>query len=321
MKRLFTTIVLLSTVASMAAGSLWPTLGPDSLRTQIATGGYIYGIDDSENGGNSTFIWPNGVDEYEVPYLGFDGALPIVFEENRGLDDLYAGLGVDMRSENDSALDLSNKQGFCLSYASESPMELQIRSLAYGDSNYDYYTMSIPNTNGIYTTLEFPFTFFKQLGWYSVTSITEVKSSVTALVFLKLNQSYNQFTLKQLGYMGECDDFCGWAPQYRTGPPPSSQITCICGTVLVDGKCVSAIQSISLSSSIKAQLSGKVLAFTGLGKETWSVQVVNLQGQVYQSAIVTSAKSNLNLSLLPAGVYMIRATGANSQISQRIVIE
>jgi len=90
----------------MAAGSLRPTNGPDSLRTQIATGGHFYGIDDSFDCGNSHFTWPNVVDEYGVPGLDVDGSLPITLILMQGFDYPYAGLGVDMRNENDSALDL-----------------------------------------------------------------------------------------------------------------------------------------------------------------------------------------------------------------------
>jgi len=51
------------------------------------------------------------------------------------------------------------------------------------------------------------------------------------------------------------------------------------------------------------------------------VQVINLQGQVFSSSVLTSAKSTLNLSNLTSGVYIVRAVGADFNFSQKIVLE
>lgn len=288
--------------SAMAAGTLWPDHGPDGNATQIATGGYFYGYNDSLNGGTSTFEWPNGVDEFEAPGFDADGSLPMVLSLMNGFESPFAAMGVDMIKDQVGEVDLSAKTGFCATYASfASGFTFEVKSPAYGANNYDSYVMTMPNTSGAFTAMDLPFASMKQAGWGDVTALDDVKAAVSAIAF-KFSAAAgkeNQITIKQLGYAGECDGATGTATNHMT----SLKIMATAG------------------SSLKAILSGRALSFSGLSKKSMQVQVINLQGQVFSSSVLTSAKSTLNLSNLTSGVYIVRAVGADFNFSQKIVLE
>jgi len=301
-------LITCSATATFSAGSLWPDLGPDGHATQIATGGYFYGYDDANDGGASTFIWPNGVDEYEAPGLDADGSLTIVMKLRAGFDYPFAALGVDMIKDQADVVDLSAKTGFCVTYASfASGFQFEVKSTAYGAGNYDTYLMTMPNTNGAFTAMELPFASMKQGGWGTVTALADVKAAVSAIAF-KFSSTAgkeNQISIRQLGYAGECDGATGTAINHSGED------------IFLDV----SIKSMTAGSSLKAILSGRALSFSGLSKKSMQVQVINLQGQMFSSSVLTSAKSTLNLSNLTSGVYIVRAVGADFNFSQKIVLE
>jgi len=288
--------------SAMAAGTLWPDLGPDGHATQIATGGYFYGYDDANDGGTSTFEWPNGVDEYNAPGLDADGSLPMVFSLKAGFDYPFAAMGVDMIKNQVEVVDLSAKTGFCATYASfASGFQFEVKSTAYGAGNYDTYLMTMPNTSGAFTAMDLPFASMKQGGWGTVTALDDVKAAVSAIAFKFSGTAgkESQISIKQLGYAGECDGATGTALNHVG----------------------ISVKSMTAGSSLKAILSGRALSFSGLSKKSMHVQVINLQGQVFSSSVLTSAKSTLNLSNLTSGVYIVRAVGADFNFSQKIVLE
>lgn len=90
-----------------------------------------------------------------------------------------------------------------------------------------------------------------------------------------------------------------------------------------DGVCGSSIAVLPTvsASGMKSVLAGRSLSFSGMGKTSVSVDVINFQGQVVSHGVVSAAKSSLNLAALSSGVYMVRATGEGLNLTQKIMLK
>lgn len=297
--------------SAMAAGSLWPGAGPDGHGSQILTGGYFYGYHDSADKGTSNFAWANGVDEYGAPIPDADGALPMRIKLYAGAPYPLAAMGVDFIKGGKDPVDLSSHTGLCATIATfQTGVKFELKSGAYGAGNYDTYSMAVPNTAGSYAVVNFEFSKLAQEGWGTVTPIADVTAAATAFAFNFKGSAGKeaQISVLQLGYDTECDGAGAAATNHSAVAVPAR------------GPSSSVLSPIA-NTSLKAALSGRSLSFSGLGKKTMQVQVINLQGQVFNSASLTSAKSTLNLNNLTSGVYIVRAVGADFNFSQKIVLE
>ncbi|MBR4786104.1 MAG: T9SS type A sorting domain-containing protein, partial [Fibrobacter sp.] len=156
---------------------------------------------------------------------------------------------------------------------------------------YDNYKAAVSKApNG--SSGDYPWAKFKQGGWGKTVDQETVLQS-TAAIKLKFEGTAGtsgDFNIRQVGSLGKCSS-CGSA----------------CG--IGDVKTV-------VASSVKAQLSDRVLHFHGISSA--KAEVTNLQGEVVKSAIVSST---MDLSGLDAGIYMVRIAGKNVNFAQKIVLK
>ena len=141
------------------------------------------------------------------------------------------------------------------------------------------------------TKANFPWSKYSQGGWGIEVPIDDVLAK-TAAIKLKFEGTVGtsgNFRICQIGSNGQCT---GCSPQ-----PPSALVNVA-------------------ASSVKAQLSDRVLHFHGISSA--KAEVINLQGEVVKSATVSSA---MDLSGIDAGVYMVRVAGNGVNFAKKIVLK
>ena len=262
--------------------------------TETETSGYWYEYTDKDNDGASHFTWPSDVTANE--YDNFFGPLIEAYQGIKGsvaLEDGYeypfAGLGFNIWSGAQEGVDITAWGGICLTYQSSTnfAIELGVEDEATVTEYNNYKTAVSKNT--AVQTLDFPWAKFKQESGWGVTVAQATVLAKTSAIKLKFSGSAGtggDFLIQKVGSNGMCSG---------SG---------------------NAIKSVASASSVKAQLSGRVLSFQGFSSA--KAEVINLQGQVVKSATVSSA---MDLSSLDAGVYMVRVAGKNVSFAQKIVLE
>ena len=264
--------------------------GSDSVRTA----GYWYEYTDSNDDGTSHFTWPADVEENT--YGNFFGPLTEAYGGIKGSITLgdgyeypYSGLGFNILSDKQEGADITVWQGICLAYESNIGFGIEL-----GVENekevtaYDNYKATVGKA-ATPTATDFPWSKFRQANWGTAVD-QEVVLQKTAAIKLKFEGSAGtsgDFRICQIGSLGKCTG-CG-------------------GKIIVKS---------AAASSVKAQLSGRVLSFKGFSSA--KAEVINLQGQVVKSATVSTS---MDLSSLDAGIYMVRVAGKNVNLAQKIVLK
>lgn len=264
--------------------------GSDSVRTA----GYWYEYTDSNDDGTSHFTWPADVEENT--YGNFFGPLTEAYGGIKGSITLgdgyeypYSGLGFNILSDKQEGADITVWQGICLAYESNIGFGIEL-----GVENekevtaYDNYKATVGKA-ATATATDFPWSKFRQANWGTAVD-QEVVLQKTAAIKLKFEGSAGtsgDFRICQIGSLGKCTG-CG-------------------GKIIVKS---------AAASSVKAQLSGRVLSFKGFSSA--KAEVINLQGQVVKSATVSSS---MDLSSLDAGIYMVRVAGKSVNFAQKIVLK
>ncbi len=264
--------------------------GSDSVRTA----GYWYEYTDSNDDGTSHFTWPADVEENT--YGNFFGPLTEAYGGIKGSITLgdgyeypYSGLGFNILSDKQEGADITVWQGICLAYESNIGFGIEL-----GVENekevtaYDNYKATVGKA-ATPTATDFPWSKFRQANWGTAVD-QEVVLQKTAAIKLKFEGSAGtsgDFRICQIGSLGKCTG-CG-------------------GKIIVKS---------AAASSVKAQLSGRVLSFKGFSSA--KAEVINLQGQVVKSATVSSS---MDLSSLDAGIYMVRVAGKSVNFAQKIVLK
>ena len=264
--------------------------GSDSVRTA----GYWYEYTDSNDDGTSHFTWPADVEENT--YGNFFGPLTEAYGGIKGSITLgdgyeypYSGLGFNILSDKQEGADITVWQGICLAYESNIGFGIEL-----GVENekevtaYDNYKATVGKA-ATPTATDFPWSKFRQANWGTAVD-QEVVLQKTAAIKLKFEGSAGtsgDFRICQIGSLGKCTG-CG-------------------GKIIVKS---------AAASSVKAQLSGRVLSFKGFSSA--KAEVINLQGQVVKSATVSSS---MDLSSLDAGIYMVRVAGKSVNFAQKIILK
>ena len=201
----------------------------------------------------------------------------------------YSGLGFNILSDKQEGADITVWQGICLAYESNIGFGIEL-----GVENekevtaYDNYKATVGKA-ATPTATDFPWSKFRQANWGTAVD-QEVVLQKTAAIKLKFEGSAGtsgDFRICQIGSLGKCTG-CG-------------------GKIIVKS---------AAASSVKAQLSGRVLSFKGFSSA--KAEVINLQGQVVKSATVSSS---MDLSSLDAGIYMVRVAGKSVNFAQKIVLK
>ena len=265
--------------------------GSDSVRTA----GYWYEFTDEKEEGTSYFTWPDDIEE--DTYGNFFGPLTEAYGGIKGSITLgdgyeypYSGLGFNILSDKQEGADITVWQGICLAYESNIGFGIELGVENEKEvTGYDNYKATVGKA-ATATAADFPWSKFRQANWGTAVD-QEVVLAKTAAIKLKFEGSAGtsgDFRICQIGSLGKC-----------TG----------CG-----GKII--VKSAAAASSVKAQLSGRVLSFKGISSA--KAEVIDLQGQVVKSATVGSS---MDLSGLDAGIYMVRVAGKSVNFAQKIVLK
>ena len=264
--------------------------GSDSVRTA----GYWYEYTDANDDGTSKFTWPDDVEENT--YGNFLGPLTEAYGGIKGSITLgdgyeypYSGLGFNILSDKQEGADITVWQGICLAYESNIGFGIELGVENEKEvTGYDNYKATVGKA-ATATATDFPWSKFRQANWGTAVD-QEVVLQKTAAIKLKFEGSAGtsgDFRICQIGSLGKCTG-CG-------------------GKIIVKS---------AAASSVKAQLSGRVLSFKGISSA--KAEVINLQGQVVKSATISST---MDLSSLDAGIYMVRVAGKSVNFAQKIVLK
>lgn len=258
------------------------------------TAGYWFTYADDADGGASSVTWPVAIgNEYSEtaldPVIDYCGGVCGTFALDKGTleYDPFVGIGFNIAGENESGTvvtaDASAMGGVCITYTVDAAASLE---MGLGDAKdaelgYDNPYASLPKATSA-TTKDIAWSGFKQAGWGKGKITGEEAAAALAALKFKIQAktgTSGNFNIMSVGaYGGGCS---------------GSDV---------------AIGAKALQSSLKAQLSGRVLSF---GKTLAKAEIVNLQGQVVMAA---SSVNAMDLSKLQAGVYMVRAAGLSQQI-------
>ena len=267
--------------------------GSDSVRTA----GYWYEYTDEKDEGNSYFTWPDDVEK--DTNSNFFGLLAQAYGRIYGSVTLgdgymypYAGIGFNVLSDKQEGADITAWQGICLGYYSNIGFGIELavedEENVTGSDNYK----ATVGKAVCATATDFPWSKFRQAGWGTAVD-QEVVLKKAAAIKLRFEGSAGttgDFRICEIGSLGMCSG---------------------CGS----GSCGYAIKA-AASSSVKAQLSGRVLSFEGISSA--KAEVIDLQGQVVKSATVGSS---MDLSGLDADIYMVRVAGKSVNFAQKIVLK
>jgi len=272
------------------------------------TYGYWFSYADGNDGGGSKVVWPVDLgNDYnktamDPVILHCNGVCGTAVLDKGDLSyNPFVGIGFNVVGEGEPGGDpvpgdASDWGGLCITYTSAVAPNLEL-GLGDFDADIEYANPAaeLPKAASAAATKSIPWTGFKQPSWYKgKTTITgsEAAKKLVAVKF-KIQTTPGSYEF----------NICAIGP-YTGGTCPTT-----CPT--------SAIKSVRSASSVKANLSGRTLSFSGV-KSSATAEVLNLQGQVVAKGDASSA---MNLSALDAGVYMVRVAGKSVNFSNKIVLK
>lgn len=305
-------MIALSAVAVLASASFGiETWMGNSSTYKIDTGfgdgsesdqsGYWYNYADDADGGLSKVTWPvQPGNDYS------DDALDPIIEECQGVCGTFTlskgtltynpfvGIGFNLVDGTQTPTDASSWGGVCIAYSSDAAATLEMGLGNAGDASigFDNPFVSLPKSpTG--SVVNKSWADFNQTGWGSgkITG-TEAATKLAAIKFKIQGKdgTTGSFNIMSVGaYNGGCQTT-------TTGIAPASAV-----------------------SSVKATLSGRTLALSGI-KSAASVEVMNLQGQIVMKSAINGAAS-MDLSKLNNGVYMVRVAGKTFNMNQKIILK
>ena len=259
-------------------------------------GGYWFIYGDDADGGASKIEWPvEPGNEYSKdaldPIIDQCGGVCGSFSLNKGTltYNPFVGIGFNLAGvpEGSTAADVADASamgGVCITYTVDVAASLELGLGDAGDQaiGYDNPSANLAKASTA-KTADLEWSKFKQAGWGTGKVTGAEAAAKLASIKFKIQApdgTTGNFNIMSVGaYQGGCG-----------------------------GSTPHAIGAKALQSSLKAQLSGRVLDF---GKSVARAEIVNLQGQVVMAA---SSVKTMDLSKLQAGVYMVRAMGLSQQI-------
>ena len=274
-------------------------------------GGWFFGYSDEKETadggpGASTYSPGNGVGEFgdAITTQGYLKATLNLVKTTYLYP--FTGIGVNFTADPPAVVDISAKGGICLTYASSKAIKLELAG-SYGA--YNTFTAAIPAA-ATWTAKTFNFdatTFKQETGWGTVEVLaTVLSSSVTGVHFKFSNSAPTNATavldIAQIGFGSECS------------AASAAALTVDLGTT-------TPVLSQSVASAVRMNISGRSLAFSGLGKAPVAVEVISLNGQVLSHASLNAANATMDLSKVSSGIYLVRANGKNLSMSHKIILQ
>jgi hypothetical protein len=327
---LFAVSIAMST--TFAAGIFKTWNGADIDNFQVETGlgnetetqGIWYSYSDEADGGASRVVCPAiGIDPpfiycINVTLINCKGFCSIA-ELNKGslTSKPFIGFGfnvVGKTSETDQTIaagDASSWGGLCVTYSSDTDLQLELGLGKTGDSTINYANPAVtlpaakssdilsPNgTNGNKVVVSW--SDFKQPSWYNgavkFDGETAAKQLVNVRFKLQADPGEYNFNICAIGPKdGTCPEKCG-IPSEEQG-----------------------IKIVRMASAPNAILNGRTLEFTGVSHAT--AEVMNSLGQVVARGAIEGATSTLRLTHLDAGIYLVRVFGKSANFTNKIVLK
>ena len=307
-------LTLASALLAASAVFAFDTWLGDSYQVETGIGndsntyGYWFSYGDDGDGGESKVVWPVKLgNEYSEtamdPVVDHCGGICGTASLSKGslTYNPFVGIGFNVVGEGASGDpepgDASAWGGLCITYTSAAAPTLEL-GLGDFDSKIGYANpaVSLAKAASAAATKAVPWSGFAQPSWYKgATKITgtEAAAQLVAVKF-KIQNTPGDYAF----------NICAIGP-YTGGTCPAA-----CGQT-------PAIKSVRGASSVKANLTGRTLNFSGV-KSAATAEVLNLQGQVVAKGDASSA---MNLSALDAGVYMVRVAGKSVNFSNKIVLK
>lgn len=265
----------------------------------VDDGGFWFDYDDRKNDKGSSFVtYPVEQNEYEsyiTPMIEEFGMISITMTAGPAAEYPFVGFGFNLVNGKKDGYDIGTNwgSGVCITLANSAKLSMELEYIGDGaKTKYDEYAATIPAAT-VGRAVNLAWSDFAQAGWGTAVAQSLVLANTVAV---KLK-------------------FAGTAGKTLTN---SVQITAF-GT---SGTCPAtmAINNPSVkASSVKAQLAGRTLSFSGL-KSAANVEIINLQGQVVLKSTLNGSAS-LNLANLDAGVYMVRVAGKSVNFAQKVLLK
>ena len=303
MKKEFAFAALASAASvAFAANTVNPTFLWDSSTdtdARVVTGspektsGYWYDFNDENDEGSSQIVFPASVEHgyinYYEPLIEYYGGITGTIKLDEGYEHPYVGFAFNIWDEEEHGANISEWGGFCLEYTSEIDFYVEIgveneRTIT-GFNNFKVPIKSSSDT----VLVEVPWAKFAQeSGWGKQVNMDSVLAHA-AIVRLKFEGeagTKGHFLLKKMGSLGQCS---GGSDAVRP----------------------------AVNSQVNVSVSGRTVNFEGVVPST-KVSVMDLQGHIVKSATAASA---MDLSSLPAGIYMLRVQGSNVHYTKQIILK
>ncbi len=204
-----------------------------------------------------------------------------------------AGLGFNFNKP-EGPSNITANLGYTISYTSDAALQIE---LGWDEvtNNYDTWYATLP-AQATSAAKSLPWAAFKKDGWGTGTKSWPITEATNNAWSLKIRLKNGTTTDKVANFEIQS---LSW----------------------LNGTTPGAINSVKPAASLNANLTGRSLAFSGMGKKSVSVEVISLQGQVVSSQVVTAAASTVNLSKVAAGVYVIKAASKGLSFSKMIALK
>ena len=254
-----------------------------------ATSGYWFSYNDANDHGTSRFQFPP---EFDMDtYDGFSfglmaesfGGIKATVVLGEGAEKPHVGLGFNIWNEDQKGVDITAWGGICLEYSSGVDFKIVI-----GVENentvtaHEDFSKTVGKADSL-KVVDYEWKdFYKSMGSDNALST----AAVVKLQFEGGAGSTGDFFLKKIGSHGQCS---GSTDAIKPAANPQ----------------------------VNVSLSGRMVNFEGVAPSA-KASVVNLWGQVVKSATASGA---MDLSALPAGIYMLRVQGQSANYIQRIILK
>ena len=296
-RRMIFTALACASTAAFAANTVNPTFlwdGSADTTGRVITGspeetsGYWFSYDDANDHGTSHFQFSP---EFDMDtYDGFSfglmaesfGGIKATVVLGEGYENPYVGFGFNIWNEDQESADITAWEGICLQYSSDLSFNVVVGiENEKTVSSYEDFAHIVPKTNSL-TTVNLPWEDFS----FFADSTTPSKAACIKLKFQEKTGTTGDFFLKKIGSYGQCSGS------------------------------TDAIKPVA-NSQMNVSVSGRTVNF-GRVAPSAKVSVMDLRGQVVKSA---TAAGTMDLSALPAGIYMLRVQGQNVNYIQRIILK
>jgi hypothetical protein len=263
------------------------------------TSGYWYYYNDENEQGTSSVRYPP---EFDINiYYGsiFDllieeyGGIKVTVNLGEGSETPYVGIGFNVWNEEQDGADISAWGGICLEYSSELSfsVELAVENDATITQYNNFKASAAKSKEPNLVNLSWD-RFRQDSGWGNQVDRDSVlaKTAAIKLRFADKAGTTGDFFLSKIGSFGMCGTCCG---------DPS------------------IVANLEAGAKVNVSISGRMVNFAGVSPIA-KVSVMGLQGQTVKTATAAGA---MDLSALPAGIYMLRVQGGGIDHMQKIILK